>query len=71
MEAWQSPVYCSSLENCRSERVREFESHCFHQFRVYDSGSRRGLEPCSASSILATLTTKILENGQDGNAADC
>ena len=25
--------------------------------RVYDSGSRRGLEPCSASSILATLTS--------------
>ena len=23
---------------------------------VYDSGSRRGLEPCSASSILATQT---------------
>ena len=30
-EVWQSPVYCYSLENCRSERVREFESHRFHQ----------------------------------------
>ena len=30
MEVWQSPVYCSSLENCRLERVREFESHRFH-----------------------------------------
>jgi hypothetical protein len=25
--------------------------------RVYDSGSRRGLEPCSGSSILPTLTS--------------
>jgi len=31
-EAWQSPVYCTCLENRRSERVREFESHRFHQF---------------------------------------
>ena len=31
MEVWQSPVYCSSLENCRSEMVREFESHRFRQ----------------------------------------
>jgi len=29
MEVWQSPVYCNSLENCRSEMVREFESHRF------------------------------------------
>ena len=27
METWQSPVYCTCLENRRSERVREFESH--------------------------------------------
>ena len=32
MEAWQSPVYCNSLENCRVERHREFESHRFRQF---------------------------------------
>ena len=32
-EVWQSPVYCNSLENCRSERVREFESHRFHQVK--------------------------------------
>ena len=31
MEVWQSPVYCTCLENRRSERVREFESHRFHQ----------------------------------------
>ncbi len=31
MEMWQSPVYCNSLENCRSEMVREFESHRFRQ----------------------------------------
>ena len=31
MEVWQSPVYCNSLENCRSEMVREFESHRFRQ----------------------------------------
>ena len=31
MEMWQSPVYCNSLENCRVERHREFESHRFRQ----------------------------------------
>ena len=31
MERWQSPVYCNSLENCRSARAREFESHPFRQ----------------------------------------
>ena len=31
MEVWSSLVYGNSLENCRSERVREFESHRFHQ----------------------------------------
>ena len=31
MEAWQSPVYCNSLENCRVEMLREFESHRFRQ----------------------------------------
>ena len=30
-EMWQSPVYCNSLENCRVERHREFESHRFRQ----------------------------------------
>ena len=30
-EAWQSPAYCNSLENCRVERHREFESHRFRQ----------------------------------------
>ena len=34
-EAWQSPVYCTCLENRRIERYREFESHRFrHQWRV-------------------------------------
>ena len=30
-EEWQSLAYCNSLENCRTERFREFESHLFHQ----------------------------------------
>jgi hypothetical protein len=34
MEMWQSPVYCNSLENCRVERHREFESHRFRQIAV-------------------------------------
>lgn len=29
MEVWQSLVYCSILERCRSEMAREFESHRF------------------------------------------
>ena len=33
MEVWQSPVYCTCLENRRSERVREFESHRFRQLK--------------------------------------
>ena len=41
MEMWQSPVYCNSLENCRVERLREFESHRFRQTR---GGSSVGLE---------------------------
>ena len=42
MEAWQSPVYCNSLENCRVEMLREFESHRFRQnksVRKYDKFS--------------------------------
>ena len=35
MEAWQSPVYCNSLENCRSERAREFESHRFRHIETH------------------------------------
>ena len=31
---WSSPVYGNSLENCRFERAREFESHRFHQSGV-------------------------------------
>ena len=33
-EVWQSPVYCNSLENCRVERHREFESHRFRQIKM-------------------------------------
>ncbi len=33
-EVWQSLVYCTGLENRRSETVREFESHRFHQLPV-------------------------------------
>jgi hypothetical protein len=32
MEVWQSPVYCTCLENRRVEMLREFESHRFRQF---------------------------------------
>ena len=31
MEVWSSLVYGSSLENCRTEMFREFESHRFRQ----------------------------------------
>jgi hypothetical protein len=31
MEVWQSPVYCTCLENRRVEMLREFESHRFRQ----------------------------------------
>jgi hypothetical protein len=31
MEVWQSPVYCTCLENRRTEMFREFESHRFRQ----------------------------------------
>ena len=41
MEAWQSPVYCSSLENCRRASVREFESHRFRQVSVVGYEHRR------------------------------
>ena len=34
MEVWQSPAYCNSLENCRVERHREFESHRFRQINA-------------------------------------
>jgi len=30
-EEWQSQVYCTGLENRRTERFREFESHLFRQ----------------------------------------
>ena len=36
LERWQSPVYCNSLENCRSARAREFESHPFRQIWCVD-----------------------------------
>ena len=31
MEVWSSLVYGNSLENCRTEMFREFESHRFRQ----------------------------------------
>ena len=34
MEAWQSPVYCTCLENRRTERYREFESHRFRHIKA-------------------------------------
>ncbi len=33
MEVWQSPVYCTCLENRRTEMFREFESHRFRQIK--------------------------------------
>ena len=32
-EVWQSPVYCTCLENRRTEMFREFESHRFRQIK--------------------------------------
>ena len=34
METWPSLAYGNSLENCRREIVREFESHRFRQENV-------------------------------------
>ena len=31
LEVWQSPVYCTCLENRRTEMFREFKSHRFRQ----------------------------------------
>ena len=36
MEVWQSPVYCTCLENRRTEMFREFESHRFRQIGEKD-----------------------------------
>ena len=36
-EAWQSLAECTGLENRRSERVREFESHRFHHTCLFSS----------------------------------
>jgi hypothetical protein len=59
MEVWQSPVYCNSLENCRVERHREFESHRFRQigeknvgtYNNADNGILLGIVWCYRSSI--------------------
>ena len=34
MEVWQSPVYCTCLENRRTEMFREFESHRFRHIKT-------------------------------------
>ena len=39
MEVWQSPVYCTCLENRRTEMFREFESHRFRQIGEKDVGT--------------------------------
>ena len=46
MEVWQSLVYCTCLENRRSEKVREFESHRFRQI-------------CSVNSVVEDDPYKI------------
>ena len=38
MEVWQSLVYCTCLENRRTEMFREFESHRFRQFYNWSVG---------------------------------
>ena len=44
-EAWQSPVYCNSLENCRLEKAREFKSHRFrHTFYSWCNWQHVGLQ---------------------------
>ncbi len=35
LEAWQSPVYCTCLENRRTEMFREFESHRFRHIKAH------------------------------------
>ena len=45
---WKSGrvVDCDSLENCRLERVREFESHLFLQMESWQSGYCNSLLNC-------------------------
>ena len=53
MEAWPSLAYGSSLENCRVEMHREFESHRFRQ--VWSHSISVSIMACHAvgtSSIL-------------------
>ena len=46
-ETWQSPVYCTCLENRRLEMVREFESHRFRQYKEsWQSGYCSSLLNC-------------------------
>ena len=54
-EMWQSPVYCNSLENCRVEMLREFESHRFRQI----------LFVCVQSPYVISKTSKTIANVLD------
>ena len=69
MESWQSLVYCTCLENRRTEMFREFESHTLRQ--IYPI-SEMNITLCyerRGGGLIPSLGAK--EDGQDGNAADC
>ena len=52
MEVWQSPVYCTCLENRRVVRHREFESHRFRQN-----------VPASLDSLTQTMRSSVTTTG--------
>ena len=55
MEVWQSPVYCTCLENRRIERYREFESHRFRQLWSVGRVGRRHFPAKKAYPIRVSL----------------
>ena len=55
MEMWPSLAYGNSLENCRVERHREFESHRFRQI----------LFVCVQSPYVISKTSKTIANVLD------
>jgi hypothetical protein len=53
MEVWQSPVYCTCLENRRTEMFREFESHRFRQIgELAELGLRQRFAKPSTSKMV-------------------
>ncbi len=55
------------ISDCLSEDGSSILPRIAKFIRGYDSGSRRGLEPCSASSILASLTKSFRFNSAKQN----